>query len=168
MCCKENEENLKYNMLAVKKQWRVICLSDFTRGFLLLDFLRLVYRGREVFCCYILVEIVFKQRPQKHFFIPRNSTTFWKRPSTSVPSFYWKETEGQTPGLLGKQRRLLNEVTKQKDVLNPVLQCCKGQRGKGENGEEVGKRVYLRALRAGAQPSAGRSAPDWGRRACRA
>lgn len=76
MCCKENEENLKYNMLAVKKQWRVICLSDFTRGFLLLDFLRLGYAGREVFCCYILVEIVFKQRPQKHFFIPRNSTTF--------------------------------------------------------------------------------------------
>lgn len=75
MCCKENEENLKYNMLAVKKQWRVICLSDFTRGFLLLDFLRLVYGGREVFC-YILVEIVFKQRPLKHFFIPRNSTTF--------------------------------------------------------------------------------------------
>lgn len=56
MCCKENEENLKYSMLAVKKQWTVICLKDFTRGFLLLGFLRLVFGGRgEVFYCYILV-----------------------------------------------------------------------------------------------------------------
>lgn len=56
-CCKENEENLKYSMLAVgKKQWTVICLKDFTRGFLLLGFLRLVFGGRgEVFYCYILV-----------------------------------------------------------------------------------------------------------------
>ena len=43
MCCKENEKNLKHSMLALKEQWRVICLSDFTRGFLLLGFLRLVF-----------------------------------------------------------------------------------------------------------------------------
>ncbi|CAI9158821.1 unnamed protein product [Rangifer tarandus platyrhynchus] len=60
-----------------------------------------------------------------------------------------QETEDQTPGLLGKkQRRLLNEVTKQKDFVNPFLRRCRGQRGRGENGEEVGERVYLRALRA--------------------
>ena len=47
---------------------------------------------------------------------------------------FTERKQGQTPGLLGKkQRRLLSEVTKQKDFLNPFLQCCKGQQEKGEN-----------------------------------
>lgn len=106
-----------------------------------------------MFCCYILVEIVFKQRPQKHFFI-LGTQPHLKTPIYFSPLVLLKGGEGQTPGLLGKQRRLLNEVTKQKDVLNPVLQCCKGAAGKG--------REWGRSREKGLSPSLAGGCPALG------